>query len=125
MGHSLFSGLRQMNYQSQAESTANRSAQQASESRESIRELQRRLDKLMLINMAMWSLLQDVSDLTEKDLEDRVQQIDLADGELDGKIRNQARTCIQCGRIVSAKHSRCLYCDTESEGEHGAFSDVL
>lgn len=87
--------------------------------------LNARLDKLTLINMAIWSLLQEVSDLTEDDLEERIKQIDLSDGSLDGKVRAKAQQCPQCNRVMSNRHSRCLYCGYEGKGDYGAFGEVL
>ncbi|MEM9884031.1 MAG: hypothetical protein AAF800_14050, partial [Planctomycetota bacterium] len=47
--------------------------------------LEDRFERLSLVCMAMWSLLQDKTDLTEADLLERVQTIDLMDGQADAK----------------------------------------
>ncbi len=72
-----------------------------------------RLDRLVLVNMAMWSLLQEKTGLTEQDLMDRVQQVDLADGQLDGKARKPLAKCPDCDRVMSPRHKRCLYCGAD------------
>lgn len=69
-----------------------------------------RVDRLTLICMAMWSLLQEKTGLTEEDLLDRVKQIDLMDGQEDGKFKKQIAQCPKCKRVMSARHGRCLYC---------------
>ena len=78
-----------------------------------VRQLEDRLDRLVLANMALWSLLQEKMGLTEKDLMDRVQQVDLADGQLDGKARKPLAKCPDCDRVMSPRHKRCLYCGAE------------
>ena len=50
-----------------------------------LRYLEDRVDRLSLICMAMWSLMQDKTNLSEQDLMDRVKMIDLMDGKEDGK----------------------------------------
>ena len=78
--------------------------------------LSERLEKLVLVNMAMWSLLQEKVGLTEQDLADRVEQIDLADGVADGKVTRTIRQCPNCGRNVSSRHKRCLFCGNDNLG---------
>lgn len=75
--------------------------------------LEDRLDRLALICMAMWSLVQPKTDLTEEDLLQRVKEIDLMDGTEDGKITRQVVRCGKCDRPMSSRHTRCIYCGSE------------
>jgi hypothetical protein len=75
--------------------------------------LEDRLERLALICMAMWSLIQSQTDLTEDDLLERVREIDLMDGVADGKITHQVCRCGTCDRPVSSRHTRCIYCGSE------------
>jgi hypothetical protein len=75
--------------------------------------LEDRLERLSLICMAVWSLLQSVTELTEEDLLQRVREIDLLDGAVDGKITRQVFRCRKCDRPVSSRHTRCIYCGSE------------
>ena len=61
--------------------------QTGSGARESIAELQTRIDTLVMVNMAMWSLLRDKTGLTEDDLLERVREVDLADGVEDVSVK--------------------------------------
>ncbi|MDP7637385.1 MAG: hypothetical protein QF577_07540, partial [Phycisphaerae bacterium] len=80
---------------------------------------------LTLICMALWSLLRERTDLAEDDLMERVKQIDLSDGRSDGKVRRKPIVrCPRCNRVMSQKHSRCLYCGAE-DLEATAFDSVL
>lgn len=80
---------------------------------EELAELEARLERLVLLNLALWSLLKETNGLTDDALAARVREIDLLDGRLDGKARPPAENCAECGRALSRKHSRCLYCGRE------------
>ncbi len=96
-----------------AETSANMAGAKADRARNDVQQIEQRLDCLVLANMALWSLLQEKTGLTEQDLLDRVQQIDLADGQADGKARTPPAKCPDCGRMMSPRHKRCLYCGAE------------
>ncbi len=83
---------------------------QPAASRTDMEHLEDRLDRLTLINMAMWSLLSEKTSLTPADLAQRVREIDLADGKEDGKLTRTLKTCRKCNRVMSPRHSKCLYC---------------
>ena len=75
--------------------------------------LEDRIDRLSLVCMAMWSLLQDKTNLTEEDLMARVKALDLMDGVEDGKATRTVSKCTKCNRVMAARHQRCLYCGAE------------
>ncbi len=77
------------------------------------RHLEDRLERLALICMGMWSLLQSATDLTEEDLLRCVKEIDLMDGVADGKITHQVCRCGRCDRPMSSRHTRCIYCGSD------------
>jgi hypothetical protein len=88
-----------------------------------VQQYEERLDRLALVCMALWSLLKEQTDLTEEDLLERVRQIDLTDGKEDGKAKRQIAKCPQCGRTMSPRHGRCLYCGAR-DLDHSAFDSV-
>jgi hypothetical protein len=113
----LFWDLRQ-NYEiATARSSADQSAHQAERARDAVRQLEERVNKLALVNMALWTLLKENTQLTDEDLNQRVQEIDLSDGKLDGKVRGGVTNCPRCERTLSQKHNRCLYCGYQPEGQ--------
>lgn len=76
--------------------------------------LEDRFERLSLVCMAMWSLLQDKTDLSEDDLMQRVQAIDLMDGRQDGKATKVGVVkCGSCDRPMSERHMRCIYCGAD------------
>lgn len=78
-----------------------------------LRYLEDRVDRLSLICMAMWSLMQDKTNLTEQDLMDRVKMIDLMDGKEDGKATKTVTQCTKCNRPMNPRHQKCIYCGSE------------
>ncbi len=92
-----------------------------------VQNLQAQVDRLTLINIAMWTLLRDKLGVNDEDLRQRVEAVDLSDGRLDGKIRGTVRKCSACNRTVSTKHARCLYCGHASEegSEYAMFTSTM
>lgn len=118
-----FYGLRAYGRVESARNAARRSEEKAEDAVDLARRLDDRIDRLALINMALWSLLQERTGLTEEDLANRVQELDLADGQVDGKVGGQVVQCPQCGRTLSQKHQKCLYCGFEPD-EREVFRSV-
>jgi hypothetical protein len=78
-----------------------------------VRELQSRLDRLELVVEALCTLLRDKGVLTEKEIAGRIQEVDLADGLLDGSYTRPPVQCPRCGRVVSPRRPTCTYCGAE------------
>jgi len=76
--------------------------------------LEARLDRAMLTMEALWSLLRDRVGITEDELRDRIMDIDLTDGALDGKVRRPPRECPACKRKVPHRLNQCMYCGAEA-----------
>ena len=71
------------------------------------------IEKLFMIPDALWTLLKEEHGYSDEDLVRRVQEIDLQDGRLDGKVAKQGKpSCPQCGRKLMGKRPKCLYCGT-------------
>jgi ribosomal protein S27AE len=111
--YSIFWELRQLRMIGEAEAAAERAASAKVTTDTRLRELENRLDKLMLVCLAMWELLMEKGGLSEEELAEKVEEIDLRDGVGDGKITRKVAECPQCGRVMSPRHSRCLYCGAE------------
>lgn len=78
-----------------------------------LRELEDRVERLALVCEALWTLLRDKAGVAEEELVQRVVDLDLTDGRLDGKASRQGvRTCPSCARPVGKRFDRCLYCQT-------------
>lgn len=81
-------------------------------------ELSKRVNKLLLMNMALAELLIEKTDLTQDDIKTKIAEIDLRDGELDGKINEKsslppAKDCPECDAKICRDYNRCLFCGFE------------
>jgi ribosomal protein S27AE len=74
------------------------------------RRLSDRIDRLQLVCMALWELIEEKTSLTSEELAAKVKELDLADGKADGKVSRTVKNCTKCGRAMSPRHQRCLYC---------------
>ena len=73
------------------------------------RSLKERQERLCLVCEAMWEILKDSLAVSESMLLDKVQEIDLRDGTLDGK-HNKCKKCNACGRLINPQREKCLFC---------------
>jgi ribosomal protein S27AE len=89
---------------------ANSADTRAKEIGRDVRSLEERLDELSLACAAMWELLEEKTSLTHEDLFAKVREIDLRDGTADGKVTKTVKKCPDCGRTMSTRHKKCLYC---------------
>lgn len=108
---------------SAADSSLRRGEVKAEQAQNALERLEERVDQLILVNMALWSLIREHSEMTEEDLVKRVVEIDMADGELDGRTRPRLSSCGDCGQTLSRRHNHCLYCGHEPD-DAGAFSTI-
>ena len=73
-------------------------------------ELDSRLERTLLACEAMWTILRDKLGVTDEQLIERINEVDLSDGMLDGKVRKTPVSCPRCGRTISPKFPKCMYC---------------
>ena len=102
-GSSINSGL------AQADATNARS--EAREAKSETELMRHDVDRLLMITEALWTFLKKEHGYSDEDLANAVKEIDLRDGQLDGRAEQpQASPCPNCGRINSARRSLCIYC---------------
>lgn len=83
---------------------------EARATRTKVAELEARLERTLLACEAMWTLLRDKIGVTDLELIERINDVDLSDGRLDGKVRKTAVSCPSCGRTISRRFPKCMYC---------------
>ncbi len=93
-----------------ASSAANEANQKANNQAMHIRQLEQSIDRLLLINMAMWDLIKSRTGLMESDLLRQMQIVDLRDGVADGRVTPTTTPCPKCNRPNSSRQKQCLYC---------------
>jgi hypothetical protein len=99
----------------------NRQAAQASTeaaaAKREVSELQDQLERMKLVCAAVWEILKEKHGLTEEYLVERVAMLDAKDGVADGKFSRAPKKCVKCGRTVTDKQPKCIYCGTEQPFE--------
>ena len=101
-----------------AKSDAARASGKATRVEDELRRVYDRIDSLALICQSMWELIRERTTLTDQDIDQKLQEIDLRDGKADGKMSTPPKNCTDCGRVIARRHSRCLYCGAEFEKDH-------
>jgi|CXWL01.1.fsa_nt_gi uncharacterized protein YhdP len=96
----------------EAQSSASDASRRADRVKYDVDHTQATIDALALSCAAMWELLGERLGVTEQELLNKIEEIDLRDGKLDGRIAIVKQACSGCGRNNNAKRGRCLYCGT-------------
>src|SRR5712692_13470 len=69
------------------------------------------IERLLMITEALWMILKKEHGYTDDDLTKLVSEIDLRDGQLDGRVaKSPPQPCPHCGKIMSRHRSLCIYC---------------
>jgi hypothetical protein len=69
------------------------------------------IERLLMITEALWMLLQRAHGYTEEDLKNLINEIDLRDGCLDGRVtKKETHECPSCHRVVTVRQMKCIYC---------------
>jgi hypothetical protein len=74
--------------------------------------LEEQLGRLTLACTAMWTLLRQRLGMTDPELLEAIQEVDLRDGVLDGQYKPPALTCPACGRRNNRRRRACMYCES-------------
>lgn len=82
-----------------------------------------RIDRLVLLVEAMWSLLRDQG-FSDEDLAARLMELDGADGAVDGRRRQPPATCVGCGSKVAAGLTACQFCGQEMTTSEAPFGSL-
>jgi ribosomal protein L32 len=70
------------------------------------------VDKLFMVAQALWEILKTEHGYTDELLANKVTEIDMRDGKLDGKAAKKERpACPSCGRKMG-RHPVCVWCGT-------------
>jgi len=95
-------------------STQNVSAQanaRSYQNQSNIKIVEDKVDSLALICQAMWELLEERG-LSSEELAKKIEEIDLRDGEISGKISTVSH-CPDCKRKLGKKLNQCFWCGSK------------
>ena len=73
---------------------------------------------MALACQALWELLREETALSDEDLRNKMREVDLRDGNADGRLRPVAVACEKCDRPVNSRRRTCLYCGWEMTPQH-------
>ena len=93
-----------------ATKTAERAKSKAAALLGRVKFLEANLAKAMLISETLWEFIKENHNLTDKQLHEKIFEVDMRDGVLDGKNQRKAAECPNCRHMVSPRHPACLYC---------------
>ena len=102
--------------QEAGEATGREAARIARSARAQSETLQGDIERLFMITEALWTFLKQEHGYSDAELIDKIEEIDMRDGKIDGKVAKQPNlACPGCGRTMIGKHALCLYCGTAVE----------
>lgn len=72
--------------------------------------IEAKIDGLALICEALWETLRENTNLTDLDIQRKIEEIDLRDGRRDGRISGSPTVCKGCNRPAHTRQVTCMYC---------------
>ena len=86
-------------------------ARVAHEARTEVELLRMDVERILIICEALWTILKEQHGCTDEDLVNRMAEIDMKDGVLDGKVaKKPPAKCPHCQRTLHKQRPWCLYC---------------
>lgn len=83
----------------------------AEQARTEAADLRLDVERLLMITEALWGLVREKHALGEDELYKRIEEIDLRDGRLDGRVApTPSALCPRCNRALMKKRPVCIYC---------------
>ena len=76
--------------------------------------LRSEVERLLIITEALWRIAKEKLECSDEDLSQKISDIDLEDGRLDGrKAKSPPKPCPHCQRVLGKHRPRCLFCGKE------------
>jgi hypothetical protein len=99
-------------YQTGVESLQADTDRRVTNTADKLRDLERRYERMSLVTNALWQLLKAHTGLTDADLKQYIEKVDLADGVRDGRVTRSkgAMDCPHCSRRVLKSATVCAWC---------------
>jgi hypothetical protein len=94
----------------EAQMTAAQAADRAKRLESEVDDLRRRADALTIACQALWEIVRERLGVDDQTILRKMQEVDLRDGQADGKIATRPVTCPRCSRNSNSKRRACVYC---------------
>ena len=88
-------------------------------------DIRKKYNRMMLMNQAMWEILESRLGVTKAELEAKMQEIDLRDGVRNDKVVRVAPDCPECGAKVCLELHRCLFCGYVPKDKDDLFESMV
>jgi hypothetical protein len=85
--------------------------------RDATRNLENRIEGLALITQALFELLQESTGVSQDKLRAKITEIDLRDGQADGRVTPVPKKCPKCDAMMSPRFGRCLFCGEQDKSK--------
>lgn len=89
-------------------------ASSASQVTGDLHDVNERIDRLLLVVDAMWSMMKERG-YTDEDLAGAIRSIDAADGSADGARKPMPRKCTNCDSMVEPGRRTCAFCGADMD----------
>ena len=109
----MFWELYQLSEIHSAKTTAVNASARAGNAEDRLMRLEHRIEGLTLACQALWEISSDELNVTKEQLVKKMEEVDLRDGKLDGRMRRQVQDCPDCGRKSLKQRKSCIYCGTQ------------
>jgi hypothetical protein len=83
--------------------------------RDANKQLAEKVERLALITRALFELLQESTGISEERLRAKISEIDLRDGQADGRMTPRPKKCPKCDAMMSPQFGRCLFCGEQDK----------
>jgi PHD/YefM family antitoxin component YafN of YafNO toxin-antitoxin module len=95
-----------------ARNAAREAKTDARETKSDVYFLKQELERQMMISEALWRFVKKEFELSDKDLFEKVLEIDAEDGRVDGKVSRQEgpKKCRVCDKTLPNRKNFCIYC---------------
>ena len=90
-----------------AQAEASRANDKVASLTDELRRLGARLDRLALLNAALWELVAPRLELADVDLKAMALELDARDGKINGRLGPALRRCSNCDKTLMARQSKC------------------
>ena len=74
-----------------------------------------KVEGLALVTRALFELLQESTGVSEDQLRAKITEIDLRDGQADGRVTPRPKRCPKCEAMMSPRFGRCLFCGEQDK----------
>jgi hypothetical protein len=105
----IFGNWYQLGRIREAEAKASEARDDVREQGATVRDLERQVQRLTILITALAEILRDRHGTPSEVIEAKIQEVE----HREAPPHPRAKRCAACGRLSSAEHTKCMYCDEQ------------